>query len=140
MILEQSLIALAIAGVTVVIHAGFMVAAERLFPGIADGGSGQLRKALAVAAIVVWFMLSIITQCWVWALTMVWLGALGTTEESLYFTVVTFTTLGYGDVVLDGRWRLLGAFAATNGTIIIGWTTALVFLAVQRIYLDGDRP
>ena len=48
--------------------------------------------------------------------------------------MVTYTTLGYGDVVLIERWRLLSSFEATNGIIMFGWTTAIVIAAVQRIY------
>lgn len=91
----------------------------------------------SLVAVVLWFFLSVCLQCWLWAALFRWLGALGAIEEALYFATVTFTTLGYGDIVLGPEWRLLGAFAATNGTIIIGWTTAMVFLAVQQVY--GDK-
>jgi voltage-gated potassium channel Kch len=63
---------------------------------------------------------------------------MGTLEEALYFSTVTFTTLGYGDVVLSPDWRLLSAFQSANGTIIVGWTTAMVFLAVRWIYAYQD--
>jgi hypothetical protein len=46
---------------------------------------------------------------------------------------VTFTTLGYGDVVLQESWRLTGAFQAANGIIMFGWTTALIFAFVHRM-------
>jgi hypothetical protein len=48
--------------------------------------------------------------------------------------MVTFTTLGYGDVLLDERWRLMAAFEAANGIIIFGLTTAVVVAVVQRVY------
>jgi len=138
MILTQLLIGLAAIAVTVVIQAGFMVT-------IAGWGRNRrlraekgLEKAGIVTGVVLWFFLSICAQCWAWAMLFLFLGALETFEEALYFTTVTFTTLGYGDIVLREDWRLLGAFAAANGTIIIGWTTAMVFLTVQRVY--GPRP
>ena len=46
----------------------------------------------------------------------------------------TMTTLGYGDLVLDGSWRILASLQAANGAIIIGWTTALIFFFIGRIY------
>jgi hypothetical protein len=49
--------------------------------------------------------------------------------------MVTFTTLGYGDVLLDDRWRLLASFEAANGIIMFGWTTAIVMAVVHRIYI-----
>jgi hypothetical protein len=48
--------------------------------------------------------------------------------------MVTFTTLGYGDIVLDERWRLLASFEAATGIIMFGWTTAIVLAAVQSTY------
>jgi hypothetical protein len=48
--------------------------------------------------------------------------------------MVTYTTLGYGDVVLTGQWRTLATIQAANGVIIFGWTTALIFVFIQRVY------
>ena len=60
-------------------------------------------------------------------------GQLKTFEEATYFSVVTFTTLGYGDMTLhDHDWRLLSGIEALNGILLVGWTTALLFLVVQR--------
>jgi hypothetical protein len=138
-IINQLSIGMIAIAATVAIHAGFMLAAGSLPRRISRPPTGQLRQALTIVAVVLWFFLSICVQCWAWAALFLWLGALGSVEEALYFATVTFTTLGYGDIVLGRDWRLLGAFAATNGTIIIGWTTAMVFLAVQQIYGDPRR-
>jgi voltage-gated potassium channel Kch len=69
-------------------------------------------------------------------------GALSSLEEALYFSMVTFTTLGYGDVTLSDRWRLLASFEAANGTIMFGWTTALIMAVVHKLYLrhPDDTP
>lgn len=50
----------------------------------------------------------------------------------MYFSLVAFTTLGFGDVVLDPSWQLLSAIEAANGIMIFGWTTALIFWFPQR--------
>lgn len=57
----------------------------------------------------------------------------GTLEEALYFSTVTLTTLGYGDITLDEQWRLFASLEAANGIILFGWSTALIFAVVQRI-------
>ena len=67
------------------------------------------------------------------------LNALQSFEKALYFSMVTYTTLGYGDVILHDRWRLLSAFGSANGIIMFGWTTAIVIAAVQRIYSVGEK-
>jgi hypothetical protein len=71
------------------------------------------------------------------------LAALTTLEKAVYFSTVTFTTLGFGDITLDEEWRLLSSFEAANGLLMFGWTTALVFAAVQWVYAGrkyGGRP
>jgi voltage-gated potassium channel Kch len=69
----------------------------------------------------------------IWAWTYLAVGVFENFEPALYFSLVTFTTLGFGDVVLDPSWRVLSAIEAANGTIMFGWTTALIFWFVQRI-------
>jgi hypothetical protein len=74
-----------------------------------------------------------IIEAGIWASAYVQLGALETFEESLYFSLITFTTLGYGDIVLGNEWRLLASFQAANGVIMFGWSTSLVVLVVQNM-------
>jgi len=60
-------------------------------------------------------------------------------EKTFYLSMDTFTTLGYGDVVLMKRWRLLASFEAANGIIMFGWTTAIVIAVVQRGHFSEDK-
>ena len=55
-------------------------------------------------------------------------------SESFYFSIVTFTTLGYGDISLSSEWRLLSGLEAINGIMLIGWSTAMMFSIIQNIY------
>jgi voltage-gated potassium channel Kch len=57
-----------------------------------------------------------------------------TFEEAVYFSFVTFTTLGYGDITLSGTWRILSGIEALNGILLVGWSTALLFAVMQRIW------
>jgi hypothetical protein len=85
------------------------------------------------------FLLSFL-EIAVWGGVYLLVGAIEKTETALYFSMVTFTTLGYGDVVIDERWRLMAAFEAANGIIIFGLTTAAVVTVVQRVYFgDGAQ-
>lgn len=54
--------------------------------------------------------------------------------EAVYFSLVTFTTLGYGDISLSSDWRLLSGLEAINGIMLIGWSTAMMFSLIQNIY------
>ncbi|MGB7931134.1 MAG: ion channel [Gammaproteobacteria bacterium] len=50
--------------------------------------------------------------------------------------MVTFTSVGYGDVLLTGSWRILASKHTANGVIIFGWTTALILYHTQTVYAE----
>ena len=76
-------------------------------------------------------------EAWAWAFIYVWLGEFADVNEAVYFSVVTATTLGYGDITLSPTWRFLGSFEAMGGLILFGASTAF-FLGVMK-YLFDDR-
>jgi hypothetical protein len=77
-------------------------------------------------------MIGNIVQVAFWALLYRSIGAFEDFETAVYFSGVTFTSLGYGDVVLSGRMRLLAPLQAANGLMMFGVTTALFIAAVQH--------
>lgn len=81
---------------------------------------------------------SLICAIWIWALVYYWGEALTTFEACLYFSTVSFTTLGYGDIVLGTGWRVLNSIEAANGMLLFGWSTAFIFEVVSKLYA-GDR-
>ena len=126
---------------TTFIHATAMTAALRGL-GIAqaglrarDAGSG-VAKVMVVAALTLIMFLASMVEAALWAATYLSIGAIPDVEGALYFSTVTYTTLGFGDVVMEPGWRLLSSFQAANGIIMFGWTTALIVAAVQFVY-DG---
>lgn len=76
-------------------------------------------------------------EAWCWAVVYLALGEFPTLEEALYFSVVTATTLGYGELVLGARWRLLSTFEAMGGLLLFA-VSAAYLLAVLRRFLDPD--
>ncbi|MDJ0512735.1 MAG: potassium channel family protein [Methyloceanibacter sp.] len=93
-------------------------------------------STLRLAVFILWIFLATIIEVWSWAVLYVFLGAFQSIETAVYFSTVTFTTLGFGDIVLDEEWRLLSSFEAANGLLMFGWSTALVFIGVQWTYED----
>jgi hypothetical protein len=69
---------------------------------------------------------------WVWATTFYLVGVFQDFEPSLYFSLVTFSTLGFGDIILDEKWRLLSGLTAANGLLSFGWSTAYMVELVRR--------
>lgn len=55
-------------------------------------------------------------------------------ETSLYFSMVSFTTIGYGDVLLPRRWRLLGVIEGFSGVLLCGVSTAFIFAVVNAMF------
>jgi len=58
---------------------------------------------------------------------------LKTFEEAAYFSLVTYTTLGYGDIILGPTWRVLSGFEAINGIMLISWSTAMFYSVVKNV-------
>ena len=78
-----------------------------------------------------------LAQAGLWAGFLVWLGALQVYNDAFYFSLVTFATLGYGDVVLAPDYRIFGALGATCGSLMLGWSTALIFAVISAAIERG---
>lgn len=121
---------------TTAIHAGCTMVVISTYRALHVERWGEISRAPKVfilSGYVLLFFLASLLEIWLWAGMYRLLGALSDLEEALYFSTVTFTTLGYGDVVLQSSWRLLASFQAVNGIIMFGWTTAVIVALVQRI-------
>jgi Ion channel len=93
-------------------------------------------KLVMVVAVVSLWVLGVVTAgIWVWAAAFYALGVFGSLEESVYFAMVTFTTLGFGDLLLPVEWRLLAGMAAANGLLNFGLLTALLVEALRHVRL-----
>lgn len=66
------------------------------------------------------------------------ISSLSSFSESIYFSLINFTNIGYGDVVIDSEWRILAGFEAINGSMLVGWSTAMVFAFLQVIYKNSS--
>jgi len=86
------------------------------------------------AVLMVVLLLGNVVQIGIWGVLYWILKAFEDFETALYFSGVTFTTLGYGDVVLKGHYgRLLAPVQAANGVMMFGVTTAAFFAAIQQM-------
>jgi voltage-gated potassium channel Kch len=123
-------------GATVVIQALFMSAGLNTFKRLEERRPGLMARQPATTTVVwvLFLLFPIILDVTLWAIFYYVSGALPSFEEALYFSTVTFTTVGYGDIVLGREWRQLATFEAVNGWIIFGWATALITAVIQRLY------
>ena len=81
-----------------------------------------------------WMVMLHLTEVAVWAGFYLWKDAMPDLPSALYFSAVTYTTTGYGDLVLAEEWRLLGAVEALTGILMCGWSTGFFFAIVNRLY------
>jgi hypothetical protein len=74
-----------------------------------------------------------------WAALYRWNGAIADLPSALYFSAVTYTTTGYGDIVLPPPWRIDGAMEALTGILMCGWSTGFFFAVVSRFHEPTRR-
>lgn len=143
MLLAKLAIGAVMIAITVVIHAAMCDFAFRFIENHAIGFARVFRRFWKIwALIVVIFMIgaAIMADIWIWTLLFYILepDVLKDIETALYFTTITFTTVGFGDIVLPDPWRLLSASTAINGMIIFGWSTAFIFEIMTSLYKPTD--
>src|SRR5580765_5517283 len=86
-----------------------------------------------------WLVLLHLAEIAVWALFYWWQQCLPDAESSFYFSGVTYTTVGYGDLVLPKEWRLLGSVEGLTGILMCGLSTGLFFAVVSRLFLPRSQ-
>lgn len=84
--------------------------------------------------IIWWLVLLHLAEISVWALFYLWRGCLTDAESAFYFSGITYTTLGYGDVVLARPWRLLAPVEGLIGVLMCGLSTGYFFVVGNFIY------
>jgi hypothetical protein len=85
-----------------------------------------------------WLILIHLAEIGVWALFFWWQECLPDAESSFYFSGVTYTTVGYGDLVRPKKWRLLGPVEGLTGILMCGLSTGFFFAVVSKLF--GARP
>jgi len=80
-----------------------------------------------------WVVLLHLAEIAAWAFVYCWKDAMADLPSALYFSAVTYTTTGYGDLVLPQEWRLVGGVEALTGILMCGWSTGFFFAVVSRM-------
>jgi hypothetical protein len=89
---------------------------------------------------IIGFMAAHIIEIVLWAAAYRLAGELQSFEEAVYFSAVTFATIGYGDVTLSSEWRLASAVEGVNGILLFGWTTAFLFKVSEFLWVSRGAP
>lgn len=102
------------------------------------GGDTRSRDILLLSMVMLLTLLGNLVQMCIWAALFMLLGEFGDFHTALYHSGVNFATLGYGDIVMSERWRLLGPLEAANGILMFGVSTAVMTAAVMDV-LKANR-
>jgi Ion channel len=102
--------------------------ARRVVPGAPFGGTFLILGGTLLALLV-----ATLAQAALWAAALLACGEFADYEEAFYHSAVNFTTLGYGDIVMSRRWRLLGPLEAINGSLMLGLSAAMLFAVFGRV-------
>jgi hypothetical protein len=81
-----------------------------------------------------WMILFHLFEISIWAFLYFGGNAITDLSSAFYFSVVTYTTTGYGDLTLPEPWRLVGGIEALTGILMCGWSTGFFFAVVSRVY------
>jgi hypothetical protein len=131
---------------TVLVHAVGTHVLIRFLARRYANASGLIESHKALPAVILTAMVLMVLhviEIQLWALTYLFTlpgDTLDTFEKATYFSFVTFTTVGYGDITLSTQdWRLLSGIEAMDGILLAGWSTALLFVVVQRSWRGLER-
>ena len=101
------------------------------------------RRTVRILILTSSFLISLhLVQASIWALLYLLLPGVTefqTFEKAVYFSLVTFTTLGYGEITIESGNRILAGLEAVNGIILIGWSTAFMFFVYQEILKVAEQ-
>jgi hypothetical protein len=131
--------ALVLTGATIVVHGVVTTFWLRFLVNRYVNPAGHMAPHLRMPLIIVTVCVLVclhFVEILLWAGTYLLVAGaeIASSEAAIYFSAVTFTTLGYGDITLSSEWRLLSGFEAINGILLIGWSTAFVFAVLQRTW------
>lgn len=92
----------------------------------------RLANTGAIIIGVLYILLVHTINMWIWAVVSMLVGAFAQLEPALYFSLVSFTTVGFGDIILSHEWRILSGLTAANGFLAFGWSAAYMVDLVRK--------
>jgi len=135
--LNEILVAAIIVAVCVLVHVvGLLLMAELLLIRRDRLEQRDARTHHAIIMILVFSGILVlhITETIVWAGFYYANALFSDFETSLYFSLTSYTTIGYGDVLLPRNWRLLGVIQGVTGVLLCGISTAFFFAVMTAMF------
>jgi hypothetical protein len=96
-------------------------------------GLGMYAQVRPLLVVMIVLMLGNFVQIVIWGALFMVLGEFSDVYEAVYHSAVNFSSLGYGDIVMSKRWKLMGPLEAANGVLMFGMTSAALMAILQRL-------
>ncbi len=134
---KELLVAFAIVAVCLLLHVGAIVSLADWMLDKREKRREEMRTfsymLLLLGAFSVIIVLHMI-EIGIWAIFYYVRSLFADFETSLYFSITSYTTIGFGDVVLPRAWRLLGGIEGVTGVLLCGLSTAFVFAIINAMF------
>jgi Ion channel len=101
--------------------------------GDVENASGFLQSIRPLLSAMLAMMFGSLVQISLWGALFVYLGEFDELYPAIYHSAVNFTSLGYGDVVMGAKWKLLGPLEAMNGVLMLGMSAAALMAILQEV-------
>lgn len=134
---KELLTAFGILGICLVIHVTAIVSLAELLVRLTKKIETQLRffsNAAILITIFGIFVLLHIAEGAIWAGFYYQAGLFKDFETCLYFSLKSYSTVGYGDVLLPQNWRLLGTIEGISGVLLCGLSAAFLFAIINALF------
>jgi Ion channel len=127
--------AIALVATTMWIHATGIAVLLRVFMKLRVRPPVRAWALILILLRMIWWLILLhLIEIAVWAFLYSWQGCLPNVEAAFYFSGTTYTSVGYGDLVLAKPWRLLGPLESLTGILMCGLSTGFFFVIVSRMY------
>lgn len=135
------IINIVLVGLAVLIHYEMLYRLSRIIPRL------KMRYRFRVVIGIFGSLLAHIIEIWILAIgyyLMIHSGKFGTLTGNIshtildcaYFSFVTYTSLGIGDIVPDGNIRFVTGLEALTGLVLITWSASFLFIEMQKFWRD----
>jgi hypothetical protein len=93
----------------------------------------SMKRAAAILVIVLALFTLHGVEIWLYAAVYLVIGAVQNLEAAVYYSTITYASIGFGDSEMARTWRLVGAIEGINGVLLLGWSTAFFVTVVARL-------
>ncbi len=135
--LMQLILATAMVVLSVLTHGAGITALARGLRIETNDSAEQHHFSLKRATVILIIVLALFTlhgiEIWLYATVYLVIGAVQSLEAAVYYSTITYASIGFGDSEMAHPWRLVGAIEGINGVLLLGWSTAFFVTVVARL-------